>query len=144
MNIPQETSGFPPSRPIREGLFDLDPPRLRGSRCSACGTATFPIREFCAACNSDVLPEHVPLATDGTIYSYTVIHQAPAGRKTPYALAYVDLADGVRVLAQVDGAQEALHIGMPVSLRIGQVGAVDGTALIGYTFAPSGLAGEAA
>jgi uncharacterized OB-fold protein len=132
------------ARPIREGLMQMDPPRLLGSRCSACHTTTFPAREFCPACDTAGTPAVVPLSTVGTIYSYTVVHQAPAGRKTPYALAYVDLEDGVRVMAQVDMNLDDLAIGTQVRVDIRQVGTDGEQALIGYVFVPAELAKEEA
>ncbi|TEO04738.1 Zn-ribbon domain-containing OB-fold protein [Pseudomonas aeruginosa] len=125
------------SRPLREGLFRTDPPTLLGSLCTQCGTRVFPARPFCPACDcTDIEPE-VELATRGKIYSYTVIHQAPAGRKPPYTLAYVDLTDGVRVMAQVDAPQELLCIDMAVRLDIRAVAEQDGCELIGYVFVPT-------
>jgi uncharacterized OB-fold protein len=123
-------------RPIREGLMQMDPPCLLGSRCSDCGTTMFPARGFCPGCASDAAPATVTLANTGVIYSYTVIHQAPPGRKTPYALAYVDLPEGVRVLAQVDAAPAHLAIGVKVILDIRPTGVDAGQTLIGYVFVP--------
>lgn len=124
------------SRPIREGLFHVDPPSLLGSACNQCSIRTFPACSFCPACNSDDVEPQVVLASEGKIYSYTVIRQAPGGRKTPYTLAYVDLTDGVRVMAQIDAHIDTLHIDMPVRLDIRPVGEQDGCELIGYVFVP--------
>lgn len=56
----------------------------------------------------------------GTIYTFTVTHQnqAPGFRDAlPYVLAYVELAEGVRLLTNiVDCAPEAVRIGMPVEV----------------------------
>jgi uncharacterized OB-fold protein len=127
------------SRPLREGLLQTDPPRLLGSACRDCSTRMFPAREFCPACDSDDVETGVALATTGELYSFTVVRQAPAGRRTPYNLAYVDLEDGVRVMAQVDCDPEAMRIGMPVHLDIRCVGQQDGCDLIGYVFVPTRL-----
>lgn len=126
----------PTSRPLRDGLLQTDPPRLLGSVCRACSTRLFPARDFCPSCGSDDVEGGVPLATTGTVYSFTVVRQAPPGRETPYSLAYIDLADGVRVLAQVTGDPDALHIGAPVCLDIRTVARGDGYDLIGYVFVP--------
>jgi Predicted nucleic-acid-binding protein containing a Zn-ribbon len=127
----------PASRPLRDGLLQTDPPRLLGSACRACSTRLFPARDFCPACGSDDIEGGVPLAADGTLYSFTVVRQAPPGRETPYSLAYIDLADGVRVMAQVAGDPDTLHIGMPVRLDIRPVARRDGCDLIGYVFVPT-------
>ena len=102
------------ARPLREGLFQFDPPRLLGSRCTACGTAIFPARDFCPKCRASGAQTRLPLSRQGTVFSYTVVHQAPGGRATPYVLAYVDLDDDVRVLAQVEHRHDDMRIGMPV------------------------------
>ncbi|MBK4720911.1 Zn-ribbon domain-containing OB-fold protein [Azospirillum sp. YIM DDC1] len=145
MSAPMSSQGLsaiaetaaPASRPLRDGLLQTDPPRLLGSACRACSTRLFPARDFCPACGSDDVEGGVPLATAGTVYSFTVVRQAPPGRETPYSLAYIDLADGVRVMAQVTGDPDALRIDMPVQLDIRPVGRRDGCDLIGYVFVPS-------
>ncbi|HFJ0421401.1 TPA: Zn-ribbon domain-containing OB-fold protein [Pseudomonas aeruginosa] len=115
----------------------MDPPSLLGSVCTQCGTRMFPARPFCPACDCTDIESDVELASRGRVYSYTVIHQAPGGRKTPYTLAYVDLNDGVRVMAQVDAPQDMLCIDMPVRLDIRPVAELDGCELIGYVFVPA-------
>ncbi|WP_180900581.1 Zn-ribbon domain-containing OB-fold protein [Martelella soudanensis] len=125
-----------PTRVMREGLFEVNPPKLIGSRCKTCSVETFPARDFCPACGADEVEAPILLSPDGRVYSFTVIRQAPAGRKTPYSLAYVDLADGVRVLAQVDEDPELLRIGMPVTLKIRKVMQDGEVEVIGYAFEP--------
>ncbi|GAA4879020.1 Zn-ribbon domain-containing OB-fold protein [Actinomycetospora straminea] len=107
------------ARPFREGLLSLDPPRLLGSRCGACGTATFPARDVCPACRAEEVAGH-ELSTRGRIHSFTVVRQAPAGVEVPYVLAWIDLpADDVRLMAQVVGvAPEEVSHGLPVSLEL--------------------------
>lgn len=123
-------------RAIREGLLQFDPPRLLGSRCNACGAAIFPAKDFCPSCRADGSAP-LALSPEGTVFSYTVVHQAPGGRPTPYVLAYVDLADGVRVLAQLEHLEADVRVGMPVSLKLKQVHSEEGVPVIGYVFAKS-------
>ena len=131
------TVGSRDVKPVREGLFQLEPPALLGSTCRACGVSTFPVREFCPAC-LDSGPHPVrPLTRLGTVFSYTIVHQAPGGRRTPYVLGYIDLAsDAVRVLAQIDVAVDRVSVGMPVSLVFREVGEVEGVSIVNYAFAP--------
>lgn len=133
----------PAARPLREGLLQFDPPRLLGSRCHVCGTTIFPAREFCPKCRVEGSQSSLPLSPQGSVFSYTVVHQAPGGRPTPYVLAYVDLKDDVRVLAQLEHPADAVSIGMPVSLRLKQVAEDGGMPIIGYVFAADPDAGGA-
>jgi scaffold protein (connect acetoacetyl-CoA thiolase and HMG-CoA synthase) len=122
------------ARPIRTGLFQIDPPRLLGSACQNCGIRSFPARDFCPACLSDDVEANVPLSPSGTLYSFTTVRQAPPGRKTPYNLGYIDLDDGVRLLAQIDITHDELEIGMPLQVNLRPVGMQEDEDLIGYVF----------
>jgi uncharacterized OB-fold protein len=133
---PELTPSQLPYKPIRKGLFQFDPPSLLGSTCNACGTSTFPARDFCPSCLADGPHAIGPLARHGSVFSYTVVHQAPGGRPTPYVLGYVDLDDNVRVLAQLDVPVDRVSIGMRVGLVLREVGESDGVPLVGYAFAP--------
>ncbi len=111
---------------------------LRGSRCPSCGAHYFPTREVCAGCLTEDL-ETIPLPTDGTLYTYTVVHRSTPAFEVPYVLGYVDLPGPVRVLGQIDADPEEVAIGMDVHLEIVPWGTDDeGTPLLGYRFAPGG------
>lgn len=125
-----------PCPPLREGILQLEPPRLMGVQCAACHTRTFPPRDFCPACDTDEIPAPVTLAPVGQVFSYTIVHQAPGGRPVPYVLAYVDLDDAVRVLAQVDVAPDAVDIGMRVQLLLRNIMPAPGEPRLGYAFRP--------
>lgn len=97
------------------GAFVADPrPQVQGQqligvRCTRCGYTTAPAAPWCPACQSR---EQQPALFGplGTVWSSTLVH-IPVGRwKPPYALAYVDLDEGPRVLA---------HLQSPASLRVG-------------------------
>jgi uncharacterized OB-fold protein/acyl dehydratase len=91
---------------------------LRFQRCDECGEARFPWLPGCNACGSDRW--HAEAATgDGEVYSKVVVHQPipPAFGTEPYAVALVQLAEGVRIVANIAGAEpSAVRIGMPVRL----------------------------
>lgn len=124
-----------PLAPLREGILQMEPPRLVGSVCTACSTRVFPARDFCPACASDAAPQRVALSPEGHVFSFTTVRQAPAGRPVPYTLAYVDLTDGVRVMAQVDEDSAGVRIGMKVSLVLRKVVPEPGQSRLGYAFA---------
>jgi uncharacterized OB-fold protein len=126
-----------PAQTVRDGLLQLDPPALIGSHCGSCGTSTFPARNFCPACRNEDGLVRRPLSTAGRVFSFTTIHQAPPGREVPYLLAYVDLADEVRVLSRIEGEAEQIAIGSPVELILIPLER-DGDIFAHYAFAPAG------
>lgn len=75
-------------------------PRLIGSRCTDCDRLAFPLRLVCFECGS-LSVEKAGLVGLGTLYSYTKVWVSST-RSTPYMIGYVDLDDGVRLLASID------------------------------------------
>ncbi|CAI7978364.1 Zn-ribbon domain-containing OB-fold protein [Frankia sp. Hr75.2] len=111
--------------------------RLLLPRCPACATVIWYPRSFCPDClAADV--EWFEATGTGTVYSYTVVRTGqadhPAYRGTAvYVLAYVELAEGVRVMTDIVGcAPEDVHCGQPVRAVFVPTG--DGrTALVRFT-----------
>src|SRR6478609_4936798 len=99
------------TRPAIDGWFTTGTdPALLGSRCTTCGTVYFPRKQgFCAnpACAGEEFVE-VELSRRGTIWSYTDAQYQPpapyisrADPYVPFALAAVELPEGLVVLGQV-------------------------------------------
>jgi uncharacterized OB-fold protein len=110
-------------------------PHLVAGKCKSCGALSFPKAEVCSACLSLELGE-THLASEGVLYSFATVHQAPRNWIVPYHLGYVDLTDGIRVLAHIAGEPA---IGGTVRLGLGRVGtAADGAPLMSYVFTPAG------
>jgi uncharacterized OB-fold protein len=97
--------------PAIEGWFTTDAePVLTGTRCTSCASVFFPPTEgFCRnpRCDGEEL-EPAPLSRRGTVWSYTdARYQPPAPYVAstepfePFALAAVELAEGIIVLGQV-------------------------------------------
>ena len=119
--------------PAIDGWFTSGPdPALVGSRCTTCATVFFPrLDEFCRnpACAGEEF-EAVQLSRRGTVWSYTdAQYQPPApyippnGPDEPYrpfAIAAVELAEGLVVLGQVaDGYGVGdLRVGSEVELVV--------------------------
>ena len=116
--------------PAIEGWFTTgEEPALTGSRCTACSTVFFPPRPtgFCGnpACAGSEFDE-VALSRRGTVWSYTdAQYQPPAPYVAPdpfvpFALAAVELPEGLVVLGQVaDGyGVSDLKVGMEVELVV--------------------------
>src|SRR5262249_3647837 len=74
---------------------------LKGGHCASCGQLSFPFAAICCFCQEERM-EPVRLARAGKLYAFSVVHAAAKGWRVPYVLGYVDLADGIRVLAHID------------------------------------------
>jgi uncharacterized OB-fold protein len=87
---------------------------LHGARCETCGYRLAVEAPRCPACGGNVVPAE--FGPGGTVWSSTAVRITVQERPAPYVLAYVDLDDGPRILAHVDGADEPLHAGDRVVL----------------------------
>lgn len=87
---------------------------VAGVRCQACAEPVAYAWPACPACGGPVVPAE--FGPTGVVWSATVVRIPVAGRTPPYALAYVDLDDGPRLLAHVPG-DAAPAIGARVRLR---------------------------
>ena len=87
----------------RPQVDTTDGPRVRGVRCRSCAHPMATPRPVCAACGGPV--EEAGFGPGGTVYASTVVRIAVGDRTPPYALAYVDLDEGPRILAHVAGEQ---------------------------------------
>ncbi len=110
---------------------------LLGSRCRSCGAHFFPVREACSGCLSGDL-ETVKFATEGTLYTYSVVRQSTPDFEVPYVLGYVDFPENVRIMGQIGGCEiDDIKIGMPMVLALEPFGEDDdGNPLTGYRFKP--------
>ena len=88
--------------------------RVSGRRCHACGEVTAFAWPRCPVCGGPV--GEAEFGPEGTVWSSTVVRIPVPGRTPPYALVYVDLDDGPRVLAHTRSG-EPVPIGARVRLR---------------------------
>ncbi len=95
---------------------------LRIQKCGGCGELRHPPGPMCPSCH-ETRPEYTVASGLGEVYSYVVHHHPPVpGRTTPYVVALVELAEGVRVLAElVDVPPAGVHIGLPVRVGFTEV-----------------------
>jgi uncharacterized protein len=102
-----------------EGTADGE---LRIQKCGACGELRHPPGPMCPSCH-ETKPEYTVASGLGEVYSYVVHHHPPVpGRTTPYVVALVELAEGVRVLAElVDVPPDEVDIGLPVRIDFSEV-----------------------
>lgn len=89
--------------------------------CNACRRCFFYPRPFCPVCWSEDVAFR-PAGGRGTIWSFTVVRFAhgspsPWHAKIPYAIALVELDEGVRMMANIiDCDVDRVRSGMPVRL----------------------------
>lgn len=85
--------------------------------CPACRRFVFYPRELCPYC-WDCGLEWRELGGQGTVYSYTIVYvSALAEFEPPYIYAVVELAEGVRMAANIeDCSLDEIKVGMPVKL----------------------------
>jgi uncharacterized protein len=92
--------------------------RLVAQRCGSCGLLRHPPRTACPACQSlDIAIAE--LSGEGEIYSYSLLWHPRSPRfDYPVIAVLVDLAEGVRVLSNLVGAEPAaVRIGLPVTVK---------------------------
>lgn len=109
--------------------------RLRGGRCQQCGAQAFPKQPVCRQCWSEDIADD-PLPTEGSLYAFTIVHVARKGWQTPYAIAYVDLPNGVRVSAPLDcDVRNPPPYDSKVRFKVGAIGRTeDGRPIMSHQF----------
>ncbi|MGD2187599.1 MAG: Zn-ribbon domain-containing OB-fold protein [Desulfobacterales bacterium] len=101
--------------------------RLMGSRCKACDARYVPPRSICVKCYSSDM-EWMEMKGKGTLAAFTCITVAPPfmiaqgyNRKNPYVSGVVELEEGGRVDARIEGVDagkpEEIHVGMPLKVK---------------------------
>lgn len=131
---------MPQQVPIEAGFFEVDPPRLLGSRCPACSEVFFPRRLVCAQCLHEGTDD-VDLSTQGTLHTYTYCHVPLFGKKdaqvTGYGVGQIDLPEGPRVQSILVGGPGSFEIGMAMELGLESLGDDDdGNDVVIYRFGP--------
>lgn len=115
------TTATTPARPTP--AIDLDAaPYFEGlsrrelllQRCDACGRHRFPPLVACPYCG-DARATRVRASGTGSLYSWIVVHRAFSAAfagDVPYVVGTVELDEGCRVLARIEGVHSALAPGL--------------------------------
>jgi uncharacterized OB-fold protein len=105
------------TRPFWEATKDKE---LRYQKCNDCSTIVFYPRRHCTGCLGNNLTWHTA-SGKGTVYSYSIVRQSyhPFFRNlVPYAVAWIDLDEGPRLLSNVVGADvDDIEIGQKVEVE---------------------------
>jgi uncharacterized OB-fold protein len=117
MNLETGVKNFLGAAAIRWDQAGL--PQLIGSHCLACDVRLSPPVSVCPNCASEKLETEEQPRT-GVLYTFTVVRVGPATLSRPFGIGYVDLPNGVRVLAHLKG--EGWRIDQPVVLDFANVG----------------------
>jgi uncharacterized OB-fold protein len=117
------------NRPISDISYRqyLEEETLMGSKCGSCGRVYAPPRQICIHCHSSQMQWN-PLSGNGTLAAFTCIAIGPPsmaalgyGRENPYCSGVVELVEGGRVDARIEGVDagnpESILVGMPLKVR---------------------------
>lgn len=91
---------------------------LRLQRCNDCAHIYFPPRPFCPKCASRST-QVICASGKASLYSYVINHRAPKGWEVPYAIAVVELEEGVRMMTNIvdcEQTPEALVLDMALEV----------------------------
>ncbi len=98
-------------------------------QCEDCASLIWYPRSVCPECGG-LRTRWQPVSGRGTVYSYTVNHrgEGPYRDYGPYVLAYVELAEGPRLMTNIVEAEPGdLAVGLPVEVTFHDTG--EGSAL---------------
>jgi len=111
------TATPPQPVPAPETAFFWDGLRagqLRVQRCAACGVLRHPPGPACMACHS-LEWDSIVASGRGTLLAWTVVHQPRLpGFTYPLAVGVVELEEGTRIAAPLDGMAQGPRVGMKV------------------------------
>jgi len=95
--------------------------QLKGSRCTACDVVFVPPRGMCPQCHKADM-QWTPMAGTGRLLAFTCIAIGPPwmaalgyDREHPYCSAVIELDEGPRVVARIEG----VDTNRPENIRIG-------------------------
>jgi len=129
--------------PLEEGYMVIPenpalPCRLIGSYSKAANKTYFPIRKLCPVTSEPVVD--VELSPTGELYSWSFIMMPKMGSREKvagYGVGQIDLPEGVRIQAPIDGKMGDWKIGMKMRLVPNPVVTdEDGTQYCGFKFTP--------
>ncbi len=92
--------------------------KIYGTPCQNCGVTFVPARIYCERCFAR-LEEWVDVGTEGTVFSYTLVHKTKSGepKENPSLIAAVKIADGLLIHRLGECSAEDVWIGMPVKAK---------------------------
>jgi uncharacterized protein len=117
-----------------------DDPHLVANQCESCGALFFDRRNACANCGRcEFRPR--PLANEGVLRAFTIVHRASPDVTVPYVSGIVDLDGGGVVKANIVGIDPepaSVTLGMKVKLTTFPIGTdAEGTEAVSFGYQPA-------
>lgn len=116
-------------RPFSDTAFNLflEEEQLMGNKCIHCGALFVPPRPICIKCRHSEM-QWVEMSGQGVLVAFTCVAIGPASmiaegynRKNPYCVGVVELAEGARVDARIQGVDatqpETIKVGTPMQVK---------------------------
>ena len=116
-------------RPFSDGSYEqfLNEEKLMGSKCAKCGALFVPPRSICIRCYNTKM-EWAQMKGKGKLVAFTCIAVGPPymikegyDRQHPYCSGVVELEEGVRVVARIEGVNtnkpETIKVGTPLTVQ---------------------------
>ena len=120
-------------------VLDEGEPHLVAHECAGCSARFFDRRNACAKCFATEFTT-VPIATEGTVRTFTIVAFAAPGVPTPFVAAVVDCG-GTQVranLTNIEPDPDHVRSGMKVRLTTYSLGEdSEGTTAVGFAFEPA-------
>ena len=137
--------------PIENGYFTVpasegEAPMLLGSRCTACQETFYPMRSVCASCLHRETAD-VSMGPRGTLYTWTYLYvplfNSQRATDGGYAVGQIDLPEGPRIQAVLDGGPDDFKIGMSMNMELETLREnKEGQEVVVFRFRPSEESGE--
>jgi uncharacterized protein len=123
------------------GYLNLgDDAHLVANECESCGALFFDRRNACANCGRCGFRPR-PLANEGVLRAFTIVHRASPDVTVPYVSGIVDLDGGGVVKANIVGIDPdpaSVTLGMKVTLTTFPIGAdAQGTEAVSFGYQPA-------
>jgi len=116
-------------RPFSDTSYEqfLNEEKLMGSKCAKCGALFVPPRSICIRCYNTKM-EWAQMKGKGKLVAFTCIAVGPPymiregyDRQHPYCSGVVELEEGVRVVARIEGIDtnkpETIKVGAPLTVE---------------------------
>jgi len=116
-------------RPFSDISYEqfLNEEKLMGSKCAKCGALFVPPRSICIRCYNTKM-EWAQMKGKGKLVAFTCIAVGPPymikegyDRQHPYCSGVVELEEGVRVVARIEGVNtnkpETIKVGTPLTVQ---------------------------